>query len=162
MKIRLHVCLFALLLALPAASAFAQTAVVANPNHQQLLQGSDRRTTANKRLVYDFWRIVFEAGHTEYAPMYMAKDYIQHNPTVANGRDAFLQFLTAFVEPQPIQPRVRLPLVAILAQGDDVTLVSVRTLPDPKDTTKTYTTTWFDMFRIQNGKIQEHWDPATK
>ncbi|WP_369978477.1 nuclear transport factor 2 family protein [Xanthomonas bundabergensis] len=162
MKIRLHAYLLALLLAFPAASAFAQTAVTANPNHQQLLQGSDWRTTANKRLVYDFWRIVFEAGHTEYAPMYMAKDYIQHNPTVANGRDAFLQFLTAFVKPQPIQPRVQLPLVAILAEGDYVTLVSVRTLPDPKDATKTYTTTWFDMFRIQNGKIQEHWDPATK
>lgn len=162
MKLRLHAYLLAVLIAFPAGSAFAQTAVTANPNHQQLLQGSDWRTTANKRLVYDFWRIVFEAGHTEYAPMYMAKDYIQHNPTVANGRDAFLRFLTAFVKPQPIQPRVRLPLVAILAEGDYVTLVSVRTLTDPKDATKTYTTTWFDMFRIQNGKIQEHWDAATK
>ncbi|KWV10921.1 nuclear transport factor 2 family protein [Xanthomonas translucens] len=162
MKIRLYASLLALLLAFPAASAFAQTAVTANPNHHQLLQGSDGRTTANKRLVYDFWRIVFEAGHTEYAPMYMAQDYIQHNPNVADGRDAFLQFLTAFVKPQPIKPRVQLPLVAILAEGDYVTLVSVRTLPDPKDATKTYTTTWFDMFRIQNGKIQEHWDAATK
>ncbi len=162
MKIRLHMYLLALLLAFPAASAFAQTAVTANPNHQQLLRGSDWRIEVNKRLVYDVLRIVFEAGHTEYAPMYMAKDYIQHNPTVANGRDAFLQFLTAFVKPQPIKPRVQLPLVAILAEGDDVTLVSVRTLPDPRDASKTYTTTWFDMFRIQNGKIQEHWDPATK
>jgi predicted SnoaL-like aldol condensation-catalyzing enzyme len=25
-----------------------------------------------------------------------------------------------------------------------------------------YTSTWFDMFRIENGKIAEHWDPATK
>ncbi|KAB7781179.1 MULTISPECIES: nuclear transport factor 2 family protein [Xanthomonas] len=162
MKIRFQACLLALLLALPVASAFAQTAVTANPNHAQLLHGEDWRTTANKRLVYDFWRIVFEAGHTEYAPMYMAKDYIQHNPNVANGRDAFLAFLTSFVKPTPIRPRVQLPLVAILAEGDYVTLVSVRTLPDPKDASKTYTTTWFDMFRIQNGKIQEHWDAATK
>jgi hypothetical protein len=106
MKIRLHAYLLALLLAFPADSAFAQTAVAANPDQQRLLQGSDWRTTANKRRVCDFWRIVLEAGHAEYAPMYMAKDYIQHNPTVAKGRDAFLQFLIAFVKPQPIQPRV--------------------------------------------------------
>jgi predicted SnoaL-like aldol condensation-catalyzing enzyme len=27
---------------------------------------------------------------------------------------------------------------------------------------RTYTTTWFDMFRVVDGKIVEHWDPATK
>ena len=27
---------------------------------------------------------------------------------------------------------------------------------------KKYTTTWFDMFRIENGKIAEHWDPAVR
>ena len=30
------------------------------------------------------------------------------------------------------------------------------------DSTKKYTTTWFDMFRIENGKIAEHWDTAEK
>jgi len=34
--------------------------------------------------------------------------------------------------------------------------------PDPKDPTKRYTTTWFDMFRIEGGKIAEHWDGAQK
>jgi len=34
--------------------------------------------------------------------------------------------------------------------------------PDPKGPAKKYTTTWFDMFRIENGKIAEHWDPALK
>jgi predicted SnoaL-like aldol condensation-catalyzing enzyme len=37
-----------------------------------------------------------------------------------------------------------------------------RQYKDPKDPSKTYTTTWFDMYRIKNGKIDEHWDPATK
>ena len=32
--------------------------------------------------------------------------------------------------------------------------------PHPDDETKTYTTTWFDMFRLEDGKITEHWDSA--
>ena len=112
-----------LVMLLAPMAAFAQTAVTANPNHQKLLIGSNWSETANKRLVYDFWRIVFEAGQVQYAPMYMDKNYIQHNPNVANGRDAFIAFLTAFVPPTPVQPRVQLPLVAITADGDLVTLV---------------------------------------
>ena len=38
----------------------------------------------------------------------------------------------------------------------------VREYPEPSGPTKKYTTTWFDMFRIVDGKIAEHWDPATK
>jgi predicted SnoaL-like aldol condensation-catalyzing enzyme len=38
----------------------------------------------------------------------------------------------------------------------------VRELKDPKDPAKTYTTTWFDMWRFKDGKADEHWDPATK
>ena len=43
---------------------------------------------------------------------------------------------------------------------DNITRVAafVREAADPKDATKKYTTTWFDMFRIENGRIVEHWD----
>ncbi|AGH75903.1 hypothetical protein NY99_16380 [Xanthomonas phaseoli pv. phaseoli] len=160
MKKLLSRTLLLVMLVAPMA-AFAQTAVTANPNHQKMLLGSTWYETANKRLVYDFWRTVFEAGQVQYAPMYMDKNYIQHNPNVANGRDAFIAFLTAFVKPTPVQPRVQLPLVAITADGDLVTLVSVRTLPNPNKPGTTYTTTWFDMFRIEKGLIKEHWDPDT-
>ncbi|KAB7769686.1 nuclear transport factor 2 family protein [Xanthomonas maliensis] len=158
---RLLTRLLLLTLLLAPVAGFAQTAVTPNPNHEKLLVGSNWYETANKRLVYDFWRIVFEAGQVQYAPMYMDKNYIQHNPNVANGRDAFIAFLTSFVKPSPIKPRVQLPLVAITADHNLVTLVSVRTLPDPRDASKTYTTTWFDMFLIENGLIKEHWDADT-
>jgi predicted SnoaL-like aldol condensation-catalyzing enzyme len=49
-----------------------------------------------------------------------------------------------------------------VAEGDLVTLSFARELPDPADPAKKYTTTWFDMFRIENGKIAEHWDSAEK
>lgn len=65
-------------------------------------------------------------------------------------------------KPSPIEPRVKAPLVAIVADGDLVIMAFVREYPEPSDPAKRYTTTWFDMFRIVDGKIAEHWDPATK
>jgi predicted SnoaL-like aldol condensation-catalyzing enzyme len=61
--------------------------------------------------------------------------------------------------PQPIPDGVT-GLVAIQAEGDYVTLSLVREYTDAAG--QKYTSTWFDMFRIQDGKIAEHWDPATK
>jgi len=112
--------------------------------------------------VYDFWREVFEAGHMELADKYMAETYIQHNPNVPTGRVAFVDFFSRFKKPNPIAPKVGAPSVAIPAERDLVILTFVRELSDPKDPAKKYTTTWFDMFRVEAGKIAEHWDPAVK
>jgi len=153
--------LTALALCLPLL-AHAQVPVQANPNHEQLLASPDTRLAANKRLVYDFWREVFEGAHMELAEKYMAESYIQHNPNVPTGRAAFVDFFSKFAKAKPIEARIKAPLVAITAEGDLVILSFVRETADPKDTTKKHTTTWFDMFRIENGKIAEHWDPAPK
>ena len=98
----------------------------------------------------------------DLAEKYMAESYIQHNPNVPTGRAAFTDFFSRISKPQPIEPRVKAPLVAIVAEGDLVVLAFVREGIDPKDATKKYTTTWFDMFRIEGGKIAEHWDAAPK
>jgi predicted SnoaL-like aldol condensation-catalyzing enzyme len=92
----------------------------------------------------------------------MAESYIQHNPTVPTGRASFVAFFSKFAKPKPIEPRVKAPLVSIVGDGDLVILSFVREEADPKDSTRKYTTTWFDMFRIEGGKIAEHWDCATK
>jgi len=149
----------ALCLTLPA---LAQVPVTANPDHKALLASKDPKLAANKKLVYDFWREVFEGGHMELAPQYMTETYIQHNPNVATGRKAFVDFFSQFKKPQAIADKVTAPIVSITAEGDLVTFTFVSAQKDPKDPTKTYTTTWFDMFRIENGKIAEHWDNMTK
>ncbi len=141
---------------------WAQVPVQANPDHEQLLASPDRQIAANKRLVYDFWREVFEAGHMELADRYMSESYIQHNPNVPTGRAAFVEFFSKIAQPKPIEARVKAPLVAVVAEGDRVILSFVREAGDPKDAAKSYTTTWFDMFRIEGGKIAEHWDAAPK
>ncbi len=149
--------------ALAASSPLhAQVAVQANPDHAQLLASTDARLAANKRLAYDFWREVLEAGHLELADKYLAETYIQHNPSVPTGRAGFVKFFSQFAKPKPIDAHVKAPLVGIVAEGDLVVLSFVDERPDPKDPAKTYTTTAFDMFRIEGGKIAEHWDAESK
>lgn len=136
--------------------------VVAEPNHAKLLASPNKQLAANKRLVYDLWRIVLEAGHTEFAEKYMTETYIQHNPNVATGRAAFVAFFSSMGKPKPIEEKVKAPLVSIVAEGNFVVLSFVHEQPDPKDPSKKYTTTWFDMFRIEGGKVAEHWDSSPK
>ena len=142
--------------------AQAQVVVTANLNHEQMLAAADPKLAANKKLVYDFWREVFEGGHMERAEKYMAESYIQHNPNVPTGRAAFVEFFQKFRKPAPIEPRIKAPVVAIVAEGDLVILSFARENADPKDASRKYTTTWFDMFRLEGGKIAEHWDGAQK
>ena len=145
-----------------AGAARAQVPVVPAANQEALLASADPKLAANKKLVWDFWREVLEAGHMDQAERLMAEGYIQHNPNVPTGRAAFVAFFTQHVKPRPVQPRIAAPLVSIVAEGDLVILSFVQPTADPKDATKTATTTWFDMFRIENGKIAEHWDCAPR
>jgi predicted SnoaL-like aldol condensation-catalyzing enzyme len=139
----------------PAATALQPALPVEeNPDHEALLHSADPRLAANKRLVYDMWRHVLEARDPRAAERYIAPDYIQHNPLADTGRDGLLAFISSLGPQMPVQPRVQTKLVAILAERDYVAWVSVdaRTQPRP------YTTTWFDLFRIDGDQIVEHWD----
>ena len=152
--------IFAFLLVICLLPVAAQIPVTVYPNQQDLLKSDNPKLAANKKLVFDFWREVFQAHNMELAPKYMAEDYIQHNPLVATGRKPFTDFFGR-LEKQPVKPEID-NLVNLIAEGDYVVLAFKRELPDPQNPGQTYTTTWFDMLRIENGKIAEHWDYGTK
>ena len=151
-------------LLIAAAIAFAPMAaraalpVTPAPDQAALLTSPDPKLAANKKLVYDMWRAILLGGHVEMAEQYFAPDYMQHNPMVDTGRDAMVKFFST--RPKKDIPPTIPGLVSVVAERDRVVMSFVRELKRPDDPTKTYTTTWFDMFRIQNGKIQEHWDVA--
>lgn len=146
-----------------AVPVLAQTPVRETQDQARLLESSDPALAANKRLVYDFWREVFESGRAASVEKYVDEGYIQHNPNVPNGRAALVGFIARRIPtPLAVEDRIKAPLVSIVAERDLVTLSFVREYPDPKDATRKYTTTWFDMFRIENGKIVEHWDSALR
>jgi predicted SnoaL-like aldol condensation-catalyzing enzyme len=146
--------------ALIAGPAAAQLPVEVHPNQLQLLASDDPKLAANKKLVFDFWREVLQARNVERAPEFMVEGYIQHNPTVPTGRAAFMKVFGQLPK-QAVKPTID-DLVSIVAEGDLVVLGFRRTLPDLQNEGQTYTTTWFDMLRIENGKIAEHWDYGTK
>ncbi|MFV3368823.1 ester cyclase [Pseudomonas sp. NY15435] len=145
-----------------SGAARAQIPVQANPNHEELLASDDSRLAANKRLVYDFFREVIEGGHLELAEKYLAESYIQHNPTVPTGRAGFVEVFSKFAKPKTIEAKMKSPVVSIIAEGNLVVMSFVKEYNDPADPTKKYTTTWFDMLRIEDGKLAEHWDGMQK
>jgi predicted SnoaL-like aldol condensation-catalyzing enzyme len=146
----------ALTFSLPALAALP---VVPAKDQQALLKSSDPKLAANKKIAYDFFRVVLRGLQLDQAPKFMHEDYMQHNPNAETGLKGFLEYFTRLGAPRPVPDE--LPgLVAIQAEGDYVTLSFVREYDNPQKPGEKYTTTWFDMFRITDGKIAEHWDSA--
>lgn len=145
-------------------SVQAQEAVVAAADKEVLFTSRDPALNANKQVVYHIMRDLLEAGHWDKADQFLSERYLQHNPNVPSGRDTVVNFFTQVlkVEKKPIPEKLTTPVAFVTAEGDLVTVAIVRQEKDPKDPTKTYTTTWFDTWRIVDGKADEHWDSAVR
>jgi predicted SnoaL-like aldol condensation-catalyzing enzyme len=117
----------------------------------------------NLDMVLTWWREVIDGGHMELTSKYQAEDYIQHNPNVNTGRAGFVEFISKFNKPKnPIPDKLSNPPVVRGAKGDFVWLIHESEQKDPRDASKTYHSNSFEVLRIQNGKVQEHWDSAQK
>jgi len=140
----------------------AQAPVVGSSDPESLFTSPDPKLNANKQVVLHIMRDLLEAGHWKDAPKYLSARYIQHNPNVASGLEPVMKFFGGRPElPIPARNAWRTKIVSVTAEGDLVVVAIVRELPDPRKPGSTYTTTWFDMWRIQDGKADEHWDYGT-
>jgi predicted SnoaL-like aldol condensation-catalyzing enzyme len=151
-------------LGLVSVPVAAQEAVVPTPNADALFTSPDPQLNANKQVAYHIVRDLLEAGHWELADRYLTDRYLQHNPNAASGREGVIRYFVDLrkVKPTPIPETIKTPVVAVTAEGDLVTVVYPRVVKNEADPAKTYTTTWFDMWRLKDGKADEHWDPALK
>ena len=156
--------LAALMSSLAGAPVSAQEPVVGAPDVEALFTSPDPGLHRNKQAAYHIQRDLIEAGHWEQADRWLTERYVQHNPNAASGRAGVVDFFTKVlkVQPKPIPEKLSGKVVAVIAEGDYVVIVTPRTIKDPKDSTKTYTTSWFDMWRFVDGKADEHWDGAMK
>ena len=117
----------------------------------------------NKKLVETLCTSVFQNHDFSKLDEIMRDDYIQHNEDVAQGKAGFKEF---FVDMFKVMPDFKYTMKKIIAEGDIVMMYST--------TTATHLGEWLgnpptgnkldfdvvDIFRIEDGKIAEHWDVA--
>ena len=108
------------------------------------------KTEANRELVKNFLADVIQGQHPEKTPEYFDGDtYIQHNTGIADGLSGLGAALAALAE-QGIQ-MIYTTVHQVLAQGNYVLAVSEGTFGGAS-------TSYYDLWRVENGKIAEHWD----
>ena len=127
-------------------------------------QGYLSALETNKKVVFDFYRLVFEPRNADLVEVYVAEDMIEHNPRMQNGRAELVKLIQSLPKPasDEVGPALKNPPVLITAEGDLVTYIFKQVVADPKDKSKTYERFSFDTFRVKGGKIVEHWDGASR
>ena len=132
-----------------------ETPASANPSGHTMIDGATEikdldKTAANKELVKNFVHDVLMGENpgklTEY---FDGNAYIQHNPAIADGLDGLGAALAAMAE-------AGLKMIydtnhIILGQGNFVLSVSEGNFCGRY-------VAYYDLFRVENGKIAEHWD----
>lgn len=115
----------------------------------------------NKELVGGFGKEVFENKDLSNLHRYLREDYIQHNPLVAQGLTGFKEF---FADWFSAVPDWKYSLTKIVAEDDTVWVYGTYSGTQKGDwlgipaTNKSYSIAAVDIFRIQDGKLAEHWD----
>ena len=108
------------------------------------------KTEENRKLVESFLYDVMQGNHPEKTPDYFDGDtYIQHNTGIADGLSGLGAALAALAQ-QGIQ-MIYTTVHQVLAQGNFVLAVSEGTFGGAP-------TAYYDLWRVENGKIAEHWD----
>ena len=155
----------AMLVALPAAAQMRALSdpVVAHPDPESLFTSKDKQLNVNKQAALRIMRELLQCNQWDRAGEWLTDKYIQHNPNAKSGLAGVKYYFieVAKRKPTPTCTKLTSPVVAVQAEGDYVTVLTVREYKYADDPTKGYTTTWFDTWRFVNGKADEHWDPAT-
>jgi predicted SnoaL-like aldol condensation-catalyzing enzyme len=119
---------------------------------------------SNRKLVEDFVRAVFMDHDLTSLERYLRDDYIQHNPDVPQGKAGFTEFFNMTFT---AIPDFRYTVKRVVADGDQVWVYSTTTGThtggpwlDIEPTGNKLAFDVVDMFRVENGKIAEHWDVA--
>jgi predicted SnoaL-like aldol condensation-catalyzing enzyme len=107
---------------------------------------------ANKKTVLEFYETGLNKKDFEAASKYFGPKYIQHNPGAQDGIEGFKAFL-AFLRDK--FPNSHSEIKKVFADGDFV-ILHVHAVREPGTRGRAIV----DIFRLENGKIVEHWDVA--
>lgn len=141
----------------------AQEPVVGVDDPESLFVDSDPLLNLNKQATLHIMRELLQCNQWNRAGEWLTDRYIQHNPNAESGLEGVVYYFTEVLNRQPTGTcgELSTPVVAVMADGDYVTVLIPRSYPDPRNPGSTYATSWFDTWRFVDGKADEHWDPAT-
>lgn len=106
---------------------------------------------ANKALVAELYEKVIGGGDLDRADRLLAPDYIQHNPNVPTGREGFKRYFAGI----HARFRIDVEILSVIAEDD---MVVVHVEQRVRSRLFALTIVAMDRFRIDNGRIAEHWD----
>lgn len=118
----------------------------------------------NKHLVLEFYRRVFDGRNAEVVKNFVTENYAQNGSGLPPGRAGLEGFVRALFPDGPVpEPAemLRAPNF-IVAEGDMVVMAACFPQPDPEHPGKTYDYYVFDAFRVEDGKLAEHWSGINK
>ena len=142
-------------LGIVAANGLSQTAT--SPNVLLNIPSNNATYERNKTNVLAFYDMMFNQSKPAQAMQkYGGATYTQHNPEVADGRDAFIAYFEQMAKDSPGK---KVDFKRVFADGDYVILHSVHTFPGWRGGQ------WaaMDIFRLDaQGKLVEHWDTLQK
>jgi len=132
-----------------------QETTAPNPSGRTLIDGATSiedldETEANKTLVNNFVTDILVNGQFDKLQSYFDGDnYLQHNPFIGDGVSGLLSFVEDFTA-QGLSLKYD-EIHMVLGEGNFVLVVSEGDLAGAH-------TAFYDLFRVENGKIAEHWD----
>lgn len=104
----------------------------------------------NKSNAIAFYKMAYEGSPKAAIEKFVGREYVQHNPDVADGKKGFIDY---FERMQRDYPDKSIAFVRCIAEGNLVALHTHQTWPGNDE----YVT--MDFFRFdESGKICEHWD----
>jgi predicted SnoaL-like aldol condensation-catalyzing enzyme len=103
-----------------------------------------------REIVLQFYEAALNEKNTEKAKSFLGDTYIQHNPHVPDGIEGFLRFVQFRRDKFP---GARNEVKRVIAEGDLV-MLHVHSVVIPGSPGRQIV----DIFRVENGKVVEHWD----